>query len=137
MQLVPPIEKPPLEHIEESRRPEVSSIQNAGDTSDEFIDSESMAGSPMNLVESQTDNQQPACVNEVAERVEEASAWVLSTKKTGDRVAGWLIVELDRNDTRETDVCERCTITSYCYPEGAKLVRAVLNRNVPVDVELH
>ena len=55
-------------------------------------------------------------------------AWVLTTKRAGDRVAGWEIDALDMNTTRLIKESERCGVTSFCYPPGAKLVKATLHR---------
>ena len=59
---------------------------------------------------------------------EESNAWVLTTKRVGDNVAGWNIERLYENNTRRLDASERCEVTSFCYPTGAKMVRARLLR---------
>ncbi|MEE8058071.1 MAG: hypothetical protein V3T17_09565 [Pseudomonadales bacterium] len=60
--------------------------------------------------------------------VGESNAWVLTTKRAGDQVAGWIIDRVFEQNIRRLESSERCTITSFCYPTGAKLVRAKLLR---------
>lgn len=57
------------------------------------------------------------------------TAWVLSVKKVGDPVAGWVVDRLYRDQIRKLDGSERCSVTSFCYPPGAKLVKARLVRD--------
>lgn len=54
------------------------------------------------------------------------NAWILATKKEGDLVAGWTVAERFVDQSRLLSKSERCQITSFCYPRGAKLVRALL-----------
>lgn len=54
------------------------------------------------------------------------STWVLSTKCVGDVIAGWVIESLEEDSFRYLEASERCSITSFCYPTGAKVVRATL-----------
>ena len=61
-------------------------------------------------------------------KLPEASAWVLTTKRVGDKVAGWVINSLDESNIRRLDTSERCEVTSFCYPTGARVVRARLSR---------
>ncbi len=58
----------------------------------------------------------------------DANAWVLTTKCVGDHIAGWTVEELFQQNIRNLDSSERCTVTSFCYPPGAKLVQAKLLR---------
>ena len=60
--------------------------------------------------------------------VEESNAWVLTTKRAGDNVAGWMVERVFENNTRRLETSERCKVTSFCYPTGAKMVRAKLMR---------
>jgi hypothetical protein len=57
-----------------------------------------------------------------------ANAWVLTTKCVGDHIAGWTVEELFKQNIRNLDSSERCSVTSYCYPPGAKLIQAKLMR---------
>lgn len=57
---------------------------------------------------------------------DEHKAWVLTTKKPGDRVSNWVIDHLYENTTRHLEKGERCKVTSFCYPRGAKMVKAKL-----------
>lgn len=57
-----------------------------------------------------------------------SSAWILSTKREGDRIGNWVVAKLFDDNRRELTQTERCEITSFCYPRGAKLVRARLSR---------
>lgn len=56
------------------------------------------------------------------------TTWVLSTKCVGDKVAGWEIKSLEEGSYRYLETSERCELTSFCYPTGAKVVRATLQR---------
>lgn len=56
------------------------------------------------------------------------TTWVLSTKCVGDKVAGWVIDSLEEDTYRYLESSERCTVTSFCYPTGAKVVRATLHK---------
>ncbi len=67
---------------------------------------------------------------------EDSNAWVLTTKRVGDNVAGWMVERLFEHNVRKLDASERCALTSYCYPTGAKLVRAKLLRAEPEAVSL-
>ncbi|WP_101757049.1 hypothetical protein [Oceanicoccus sp. KOV_DT_Chl] len=58
--------------------------------------------------------------------VENGNAWVLTTKRVGDRVAGWVVDQLYEQSTRQLAGSERCDVTTFCYPTGAKVVRARL-----------
>ena len=58
----------------------------------------------------------------------DGNAWVLASKCIGDNIAGWRVEAVDRNNVRRLDTSERCDVTSYCYPTGAKLVQATLMR---------
>ncbi len=67
----------------------------------------------------------------VESRSEEEAAvttWVLSTKRVGDKVAGWVIESLEEDNVRCLEVSERCEVTSFCYPTGARVMRAQLSR---------
>lgn len=57
-----------------------------------------------------------------------STTWVLSTKCVGDKVAGWVIESLEEDNVRYLEASERCEITSFCYPTGAKVVRARLQK---------
>lgn len=63
------------------------------------------------------------------ESAEQPKVWVMSTKRPGDRVGAWFISELIEQNTRYTEKSERCAVTSYCYPSGAKLVQAFVYRD--------
>jgi hypothetical protein len=52
--------------------------------------------------------------------------WVLMSKREGDRVAGWKIDSLYEDSMRRLESSERCKVTSFCYPRGAKVVKAKL-----------
>ncbi|MFT7128597.1 MAG: hypothetical protein ACI89U_000704 [Gammaproteobacteria bacterium] len=54
--------------------------------------------------------------------------WVLTTKKPGDRIANWVIDHLYENTTRHLLKSERCKVTSFCYPPGAKMMEAELHK---------
>lgn len=56
------------------------------------------------------------------------TTWVLSTKCVGDKIAGWVIESLEEDNVRYLEQSERCEITSFCYPTGAKVVRARLSK---------
>ncbi len=56
------------------------------------------------------------------------NAWVLASKCIGDNIAGWRVEELNRKNVRRLESSERCDLTSYCYPTGAKMVQAKLMR---------
>lgn len=56
------------------------------------------------------------------------TTWVLSTKVVGDKVAGWVIESVEEDNYRYLESSERCAITSFCYPTGAKVVRATLQK---------
>ena len=56
------------------------------------------------------------------------NAWVLTTKQVGDHIAGWVVEQLFENSTRELATSERCGVTAFCYPTGAKVIRARLYR---------
>ena len=58
----------------------------------------------------------------------DANAWVLTTKRVGDHVAGWKVDHVFTQKIRKIDRGERCMLTSFCYPPGAKLVKARLLR---------
>lgn len=58
----------------------------------------------------------------------DANAWVLTTKCVGDYIAGWTVEEVFKQNIRNLDSSERCLVTSFCYPPGAKLVKAKLMR---------
>lgn len=60
---------------------------------------------------------------------DESNAWVLTTKRTGDKIAGWVVEQLFEHNTRLLENSERCEVTSFCYPTGAKVVRAKLQRH--------
>ncbi len=55
-------------------------------------------------------------------------AWVLTTKRPGDKIANWVIDHLYENTTRHLLKSERCNVTSFCYPRGAKMIRAKLHK---------
>lgn len=59
---------------------------------------------------------------------QKGNAWVLSTKRPGDVVAGWLVDDIYEGNTRCLESSERCQLTSFCYPTGAKVVQARLLR---------
>ena len=79
----------------------------------------------MGLVKPMTDSR--ATVESDAEALS-ASTWVLTTKRVGDKVAGWVIDSLDEGNVRILKSSERCCVTSFCYPTGAKLVKATLHK---------
>lgn len=54
------------------------------------------------------------------------TTWVMTTKSVGDKVAGWVIDSLEEDNVRYLESSERCEVTSFCYPTGAKLVKAKL-----------
>ena len=54
--------------------------------------------------------------------------WVMTTKRAGDVVAGWQIDELITTKIRELESSERCKVTSFCYPPGARMIKAKLHR---------
>ena len=56
------------------------------------------------------------------------SAWVLSTKREGDRIGNWVVAKLFEDNKRQVSETERCQVTSFCYPSGARLVRARLRK---------
>lgn len=56
------------------------------------------------------------------------TTWVMTTKSVGDKVAGWVIDSLEEDNVRYLESSERCTVTSFCYPTGAKVVKARLLR---------
>jgi hypothetical protein len=58
----------------------------------------------------------------------DSNAWVMSNKCEGDSIAGWIVERLFVQNTRFLLSSERCAITAFCYPTGAKLVRAKLQR---------
>lgn len=58
----------------------------------------------------------------------EGNAWVLATKRVGDPIAGWVVGQLNRDNVRQLGASERCELTAFCYPSGAKVVRARLER---------
>ncbi len=58
----------------------------------------------------------------------DANAWVLTTKCVGDHIVGWTVEELFKQNIRSLASSERCLVTSFCYPPGAKLVQAKLMR---------
>lgn len=60
--------------------------------------------------------------------VDDSNAWVLTTKRTGDQIAGWVVEKLYKDNTRFLQTSERCELTSYCYPTGSKVVRAKLQK---------
>jgi hypothetical protein len=55
------------------------------------------------------------------------NAWVMNTRRQGDLIAGWQIERLF-DDIRLLENSERCELTSFCYPGGAKMVRAQLQQ---------
>lgn len=55
-----------------------------------------------------------------------ATTWVMTTKSVGDKVAGWVIDSLEEDNVRLLESSERCRVTSFCYPTGAKVVKARL-----------
>jgi hypothetical protein len=57
---------------------------------------------------------------------EPVDAWVLTTKAEGTRLAGWQISKIFNNEVKVLESSERCTVTKFCYPIGAKLVKAKL-----------
>lgn len=59
---------------------------------------------------------------------EDNNTWILNTKRVGDPIAGWVVERVYENDIRLLENSERCAITSYCYPKGAKMIRAKLQR---------
>ena len=65
----------------------------------------------------------------------DATTWVLTTKRVGDKVAGWVIDSLDEESVRCLETSERCQVTSFCYPTGARVVRARLMRELDEAVE--
>jgi hypothetical protein len=72
----------------------------------------------------QTSNFQPGS----EQKAEESNAWVLATKRSGDKLAGWVVERVFENNIRRLETSERCEVTSFCYPSGAKMVRAKLQR---------
>jgi hypothetical protein len=59
----------------------------------------------------------------------QTNAWVLSSKRPGDRVGGeWVVSELFEKDKKELKGSERCKVTSFCYPTGARMVKAKLKK---------
>ncbi len=58
----------------------------------------------------------------------DSNAWVMTTKQVGDQVAGWVIDELFPDHKRLLRQSERCELTSFCYPTGARMVRARLRK---------
>lgn len=62
------------------------------------------------------------------EHEHETSAWVLTTKRVGDTVAGWVITSLEETNIRRLETSERCDVTSFCYPTGARMVRARVSK---------
>ena len=60
--------------------------------------------------------------------IDESNAWVLTTKRIGDQIAGWEIEKLYKDNTRYLQTSERCDLTSFCYPTGSKVVRAKLQK---------
>ena len=60
-------------------------------------------------------------------------AWVLSCRRVGDNVAGWVVEEINRKERRYLENSERCEITAFCYPTGAKLVLAKLAPEKPIE----
>jgi hypothetical protein len=61
------------------------------------------------------------------------NAWVLASKRSGDKIGNWVIEQLFEQNTRSLEVGERCKITSCCYPPGARMVRAKLCRDEVVQ----
>ena len=61
-------------------------------------------------------------------QADQSNAWELSTKREGDRIGSWVIAQLYEQNKRELRTGERCKVTSFCYPTGARLVRAKLER---------
>ena len=61
------------------------------------------------------------------------NAWVLTTKRAGDKIGNWVVEQLFEQNTRYLQAGERCKITSCCYPPGAKMVRARLGRDQSVQ----
>ena len=59
---------------------------------------------------------------------DESNAWVMSSKCVGDSIAGWMVERLFVQNTRMLQNSERCDVTAFCYPTGAKVVRAKLQR---------
>lgn len=67
-------------------------------------------------------------MNTIINEQNEACAWVLATKTPGDKISSWIVDHLYKDSTRLLEKSERCRVTSFCYPSGAKLVRAKLVR---------
>ena len=67
----------------------------------------------------------------VADHQHFGNTWVLATKRVGDIIAGWRVAQRFDDDTRLLSSSERCQVTSFCYPTGAKLVRAQLVKDDP------
>ncbi len=67
-------------------------------------------------------------VREENQPISDSNTWVLTTKRVGDCVAGWVVDEIFERDVRHLQQSERCKLTSFCYPTGAKMVRARLLR---------
>lgn len=61
------------------------------------------------------------------------NAWVLASKRSGDKIGNWVIEQLFEQNIRHLEVGERCKITSCCYPPGARMVRARLCRDEPIQ----
>ncbi|MBL4826497.1 MAG: hypothetical protein JKY66_02060 [Spongiibacteraceae bacterium] len=61
------------------------------------------------------------------------NAWILTTKCIGDKIAGWTVESLYKDNIRFLQSSERCELTSFCYPTGAKVVRAKLQKVQQVD----
>jgi hypothetical protein len=66
--------------------------------------------------------------------IDESNAWVLTTKRKGDLIAGWVVEQLYQDNTRFLQTSERCELTSFCYPTGSKVVRAKLHKAAQVEV---
>jgi hypothetical protein len=60
----------------------------------------------------------------------QALTWVMASKPVGSLVAGWQIIERFEDKTRTLAKSERCQVTSFCYPIGAKLVEATVAKEV-------
>lgn len=61
------------------------------------------------------------------------NTWALATKQVGDIIAGWVVSQRHDGETKILEKSERCEVTSFCYPAGAKLVRVQLERNPLID----
>jgi len=62
-----------------------------------------------------------------------SNAWVLSSKRPGDVIGGWIISETFEQSKRQLETGERCKLTSFCYPTGARLVKAKLEKRDAIE----